>query len=105
MTAIVATIRSGPELRPKAKANKNKYSKPKTSSKQKVPKQKIFRILLDSGSNGDLLFHKKGTEKSFPYLVRQDPKNWSTSIGNFQTKGNGSLRVNFLNTATVRRSF
>ena len=59
--AIVATIRSGPELRPKVKANKNKYSNPKTSSKRKVPKQKIFRILLDSGSNGDLLFHKKGT--------------------------------------------
>ena len=38
VTAIVATVRSGPELRPKAKANKNKYSKPKTSSKEKVPK-------------------------------------------------------------------
>ena len=56
--AKVATIRSGPELRPKVKSNKNKYSKPKTSSKQKVTKGKIIRILLDSGSNGDLLFHK-----------------------------------------------
>ena len=79
MTAIVAAIRSGPEIRPKVQANKNKdkYSKPKTSSKTKSPKPKIIRILLDSGSNGDLLFHKKGTDKAFPYLIRQDPKNWS----------------------------
>jgi hypothetical protein len=73
VTAIVATIRSGPELRPKVQANKNKYSKPKTSSKTKSPKPRIIRILLDSGSNGDLLFHKKGPEKAFPYLIRQDP--------------------------------
>ena len=66
VTAIVATIRSGPELRPKVKANNNKYSKPKTSSKQKVPKRKIFRILLDSGSNGDLLFHKKEQRNHSP---------------------------------------
>ena len=91
VTAIVATIMSGPELRPQA--NKNKFSKPKNSSK-KVSKQKKYRILLDSGSNGDLLFHEKGTAKSFPYLVRQDPKIWSTSNRDFQTKGKGSLRVN-----------
>ena len=64
--AIVATIRSGPELRTKVQANKNKYSKPKTSSKTKSPKPRIIQILLDSGSNGDLLFHKKVTEKAFP---------------------------------------
>ena len=42
VTAVVATVRSGPELRPQAK--KIKFGT-KTSSK-KVPKQKIFRILL-----------------------------------------------------------
>ena len=40
VTAIVARIRSGPEVRPKVKANENKYSKPKTRSKEKVPKGK-----------------------------------------------------------------
>ena len=89
VTAIVARIRSGPELRTKVQANKNKYSKPKSSSKEKVPKGNIFRILLDSGSNGDILFHKKGTEKDFPHLIRQDPKIWSTSNGDFQTKRKG----------------
>ena len=39
VTAVVATIRSGPELRPKVEANKNKNSKPKISSKTKVPNQ------------------------------------------------------------------
>jgi len=95
VTAIYAKIRSGTELRPKVLANKNKYSKPKTSSKTKSPKPRIIRILLDSGSNGDLLFHEKGTEKAFPYLTRQDPKVWSTSNGDFQTKGKGSLAAKF----------
>ena len=47
----------------------------------------VIRILLDSGSDGDLLFHEKGTEKHFPYLTRQVPKSWHTSNGSFLTKG------------------
>jgi hypothetical protein len=93
VTAIIPTVRSGPELRPQAKIHKS--SKPKTSSK-KVPKTRIIRILLDSGSNGDLLFHEKGTAKSYPYLTRQAPKSWFTLNGEFQTKGKGSLGVIFL---------
>ena len=50
----------------KASKYKSKYKKPKTSSK-KVQKPKLIRVLLDSGSDGDLLFHKKGTPKCFPY--------------------------------------
>ena len=68
VTAIVATVRSGPELRPKVQANKNKYSKPKTSSKTKSLKPRIIRILLDSGSNGDLLFHEKRNRERLPLL-------------------------------------
>ena len=41
------------------------------------------------------MFHKKGTPKSFPYLTRQIPKSWSTSNGNFTTKGKGSIQVKF----------
>ena len=100
--AIVAIIRSGPELRPHA--NKKKIRQSKTSRK-KVPKQKIFRILLDSGSNGDLLFHKKGTSKSFPYLVRQVPKSWSMSNRDFQTQGKGSLGVNFFEYSNSKEVF
>ena len=38
----------------------------KSCSSKKVPTKKIIRVLLDSGSNGDLLFHKKGAAKQFP---------------------------------------
>ena len=41
------------------------------------------------------MFHKKGTPKSYPYLTRQVPKSWSTSNGNFHTKGKDSIQVKF----------
>ena len=64
-------------------------------SSKKVPTKKIIRVLLDSGSNGDLLFHKKGAAKQFPYLNRQVPMTWHTSNGSFQTKGDGSIQLKF----------
>jgi hypothetical protein len=55
--------------------------------------KKTIRVLLDSGSDGDLLFHKKGTAKQFSYLTRQVPKTWHTSNGDFQTKWKGDLQM------------
>ena len=55
----------------------------------------VIRILLDSGSDGDLLFHAKGTEKRFPYLTRQVPKSWHTSNGSFLTKGRSKVSLMF----------
>jgi len=78
----------------KASTYKSKYMKPKTSSK-KVQKPKLIRVLLDSGSDGDLFFHKKGTPKCFPYTTRQVPKTWCTSNGNFHTEGRGKLELKF----------
>ena len=52
-------------------------------------------MLLDSGSDGDLLFHKKGAPKCFPYTTRQVPKSWCTSNGNFHTEGIGKLELKF----------
>ena len=66
VTALAAVLAAGPELCPKIKKMKNKYCK----SSIKAPTRKIIRVLLDSGSNGDLMFHKNGTPKSFPYLTR-----------------------------------
>jgi hypothetical protein len=62
---------------------------------KKLPKRKIIQVLLDSGSDGDLMFHEKETTKSYPYLTRQIPKLWNTSNGIFHTKGKGSFQVNF----------
>ena len=50
------------------------------------PSNKI-KVLLDSGSNGDLYFLQKGKDKPFPFLTRQGPKSWCTSNGSFQTNG------------------
>jgi hypothetical protein len=35
--------------------------------------KKVIRVLLDTGSDGDLLLYHKGTSKHFPYSTRQMP--------------------------------
>ncbi len=49
--------------------------------------------------------HKKGTEKAFPYLIWPYPKVWSTSNGDFQTKGKGSLAVKFFDYSNSKEFF
>ncbi len=58
------------------------------------PSNKI-RVLLDSGSDGDVYFLPKGKDKPFPYLTRQVPKSWHMSNGSFQTNGRGKIRLKF----------
>jgi len=65
-----------------------------TSNKQ-VTRKKVIKVLLDTGSDGDLWFHKKGTPKHFSYSTRQVSKSWHTSNGIFQTKGRGKFRLKF----------
>ena len=72
-------------------------------SSKKVPVKKLIRVLLDSGSDGDLLFHRKGTDKQFPYLTRQVPKSWRTSNGIFQTKGKGQVQLKFFQYSNSKR--
>ena len=47
----------------------------------------IITVLLDSGSDGDLWFHEKGTPQHFPYLTRQIPLLLHTSNGSFLVTG------------------
>jgi hypothetical protein len=56
---------------------------------------KKIKVLLDSGSDGDLYFLPKGKPKPFPYLTRQMPKSWHTSNGSFQTTGQGKIKIKF----------
>ena len=65
------------------------------------PSNKI-RVLLDSGSDGDLYFLPKGNDKPFPYLTRQTPKSWRTSNGSFQTNGRGKIRLKFFEYSASR---
>jgi len=72
-------------------------------SNKKVPRKKIIKVLLDSGSDGDLLFHAKGAAKHFPYSARQVPKPWRTSNGVFHTKGKASVQVKFFEYSNSKR--
>ena len=55
----------------------------------------IISVLLDSGSDGDLWFHEKGTPMHFLYLTRQVPLPWHTSNGSFLTKGRSQVVLKF----------
>jgi hypothetical protein len=56
----------------------------------------IIRVLLGSGSDGDLLFHEKGTPMHFPYSTRQVPLLWNMLNENFLTKGKILVVLKFL---------
>ena len=57
-------------------------------SNSKRHNKTIWRVLLDSGSDGDILFQRKGLNKkrTVPYTERLTPKVWQTSMGLFKTE-------------------
>jgi hypothetical protein len=57
---------------------------PKDTCKRLIVKQKAIRVLLDTGSSGDLLFLEKGSNKYTPVVSGAVPESWSTSYGTFQ---------------------
>ena len=60
------------------------------------PSNAVIKVLLDSGSDGNLMFHEKGTPMYFPYFTRQVPNSWHTSNGSFHTKGRSKLSLKFV---------
>ena len=85
VTAIVAIMEPATDLSSK------RLQIPLTSH----PSNKI-RVLLDTGSNGDLFFHEKGKPKPFSYLTRQVPKSWQSQIGPFIHMEGANSESNFL---------
>ncbi len=71
-TAVVAVMRGNP---------KDGHTR---QCSNKHCKQKIVRVLLDSGSDGDLIFVNKDKPMLLPYLKRLVPQLWNTSNGIFQ---------------------
>ncbi len=59
-------------------------------------KNKIIRVLLDSGSSGDLLFTKKGSSKCISIAKRVVPQLWGTSNGTFVTDKVGDIEISFV---------
>ncbi len=65
------------------------------TSKRLVVKHKTIRVLLDTGSSGDLLFLEKGSNKYISIVSRFVPESWSTSNGTFKTKEVGEVELSF----------
>jgi hypothetical protein len=59
-------------------------------------KHKTIRVLLDTGSSGDLLFFEKGSNKYIPVVSRAVPESWSTSNGTFKTKKVAEVELSFV---------
>ncbi len=78
-TAIIAVLRGKP---------KDGYHRHRSN---KHYMQKLVRVLLDSGSDGDLVFVNKDKPMLLPFLKRLVPQLWNTSNGIFQTKHNAGI--------------
>jgi hypothetical protein len=65
-------------------------------SERLIVKQKTIRVLLDTGSSGDLLFVRKGSQKYIPTMKRAVPQSWGTSNGTFKTNKVGEVTLSFV---------
>ncbi len=83
-TTIVAVMRGRPKHSHHRQRNNKNY------------KQKLVRVLLDSGSDGDLIFVEKEKPMLLPSLKRLVPQSRNTSSGRCQTKQKAEMEMNFL---------
>ncbi len=88
VTAVVAKVKY-------QKAAKNQATQRVGCSAMCLPSNEVIQVLLDSGSDGNLMFHEKGMPMHFPYLTRQVPNSWHTSNGSFLTKGRSKVSLKF----------
>ncbi len=90
-TAVVDVMRGNP---------KDGYTRQRSN---KHCKQKIVRVLLDSGSNGDLIFVNKDKPMLLPYSKRLAPQSWNTLNGIFQTQRKARVELNFFEYSDSKR--
>jgi hypothetical protein len=89
--AIAAVMRGRPRLSHHRQGSNKHY------------KQKLVRVLLDSGSDGDLVFVDKDKPILLPSLKRLVPQLWNTSNGMFQTKHEAEIEPNFFEYSDRKR--
>ncbi len=65
-------------------------------------KTMTIRVLLDTGSSGDLLIIQKG-KIDIPIVKRAVPQSWNTSNSTFQTKKVGDIELTFLDYSSSKR--
>ena len=92
-TAIVAVMRGNS----KHGCHRQRSNKHKTN--------KIVRVLLDSGSDGDLVFVDKDKPMLLPYSKRLVPQSWNTSNGIFQTKRKAKVELTFFDYSDSKRYY
>ncbi len=90
-TAIVAVMRGIP-----------KHSHHRQRS-NKHYKQKLVRVLLDSGSDGNLVFVDRDKPMLLPSSKRLVPQSWNTLNGMFQTKRKAEIELNFFEYSNSKR--
>jgi hypothetical protein len=66
-------------------------------------KQNVVRVLLDSGSDGDLIFVDKDKSMLLPSAKRLVPQSWNTSSGRFQTTQKAEIELNFFEYSDSKR--
>jgi hypothetical protein len=94
LNSVSSSFKSKKEERVTAVVAKARYHKlTKNQAQQRFkhsagshPSNTVIKVLVDSGSDGDLMFYEKGTPMHFPYLTRQVLNSWLPSNGSFLTK-------------------
>jgi hypothetical protein len=90
-TAIAAVMRDRPEHGHHRQGSNKNY------------KQKLVRVLLDSGSDGNLVFVDKDKPMLLPSSKKLVPQSWNTSNGRFQTKRKAEIELNFIEYSNRKR--
>ncbi len=91
ITAIVAVMRGRP---------KHGYHRQRSN---KHYKRKLVWVLLDSGSDGDLIFMDKDKPMLLPSAKRLVPQSWNTLSGRFQTTRKVEIELNFFEYSDSKR--
>jgi hypothetical protein len=90
-TAIVDVMRSRPKHSHHRQCSTKHY------------KQKSVRVLLESGSDGDLIFIDKDKPMLLPSSKWLVPQSWNTLNGRFQTKQKAEIELNFFEYSDSKR--
>jgi hypothetical protein len=72
-------------------------------SSNKHYKQKLVQVLLDSGSDGNLVFINKNKPMLLPSSKKLVPQSWNSSNGMFQTKRKAEIELNYFEYSDSKR--
>ncbi len=90
-TAIVAVMRGRPKHSCHCQCSNKHY------------KQKLVQVLLDSGSDGSLIFVDKDKPMLLSSSKKLVPQSWNTLNGMFQTKHKAEIELNFFEYSDSKR--